>query len=106
MRLCHCRNCQRATGGPFFARALFHDPDVIRFGETTRWASSNRLHRLSCLRCGTPVFAESQDGPWIAVALATLDDPEALAPSLHTWISQKRAWVLIDDGLPQYFEGN
>ena len=106
VRLCHCRNCQRATGGSFFARALFMDPDVARSGETTRWASSERLHRLSCTRCGTPVFAEPQDGPWIAVSLPTLDEPEALRPGSHIWVSAKRDWVRIDDGLPQYPEGN
>ncbi|WP_394760704.1 GFA family protein [Phenylobacterium sp.] len=106
VRLCHCRNCQRATGGPYFARALFNDPDVERTGETTRWASSQRLHRLSCARCGTPVFAEPQDGPWIAVALTTLDDPLALSPGSHIWVSAKLPWTKIDDGLPQHPEGN
>jgi len=106
VRLCHCRNCQRATGGPNFARALFNDPDVQRTGETTRWASSARLHRLSCARCGTPVFAEPQDGPWIAVALTTLDDPVALSPGSHIWVSAKLPWVVIEDGLPQFAEGN
>jgi hypothetical protein len=106
VRLCHCRNCQRATGGPYFARALFNDADVARSGETTRFASSGRLHRLSCTRCGTPVFAEPQDGPWIAVSLTTLDDPSALAPGSHIWVSAKLAWTIIDDGLPQYPEGN
>lgn len=105
VRLCHCRNCQRATGGAFFARALFGDADVERSGETTRWASSQRLHRLSCARCGAPVFAEPQDGPWIAVALPSLDDPAALAPGSHIWVSEKLAWSVIDDGLAQYPQG-
>jgi len=106
VRLCHCRNCQRAVGGPFFARALFNDADVERTGATTRWASSDRLHRLSCNRCGTPVFAEPQDGPWIAASIATLDEPDALQPGSHIWVSEKRAWTRIEDGLPQYPEGN
>lgn len=105
VRVCHCRNCQRATGGPYFARALFNDGDVERSGVTTRWASSGRLHRLSCVRCGTPVFAEPQDGPWIAVSLTTLDDPAALSPGSHIWVSEKRAWVRIDDGLAQFDRG-
>jgi hypothetical protein len=106
VRQCHCRNCQRATGGAFFARALFMDDDVERTGNTTRWASSERLHRLSCTRCGTPVFAEPQDGPWIAVALTTLDDPSALTPGSHIWVSRKLPWVHIDaDGLPQFPQG-
>jgi hypothetical protein len=106
VRLCHCRNCQRAVGGPFFARALFEAADVTRSGAVIRWASSDHLHRLSCARCGTPVFGERQDGPWLAVALATLDDPGALRPGSHTWVSQALDWTRLDDGLPQFPEGN
>ena len=105
VRLCHCRNCQRATGGPFFARALFGAADVTRSGETIRWASSGRLHRLSCAQCGTPVFAEPQDGPWLAISLATLDRPNALRPESHIWVSQKLDWVRLDDGLPLFPQG-
>jgi hypothetical protein len=105
VRLCHCRNCQRATGGPYFARVLFHAADVVREGETTRWASSQRLHRLSCANCGAPMFADVQDGPYFAVALASLDEPDALAPGSHIWVSEKRPWVVIDDGLPQFPQG-
>ena len=105
VRFCHCRNCQRATGGPYFARILFRAQDVAREGETTRWASSGRLHRLSCARCGTPMFGDVQDGPFLAVSLASLDAPGALAPGSHIWVSEKLPWVAIADGLPQFAEG-
>ena len=58
VRVCHCRNCQRATGGPFFARAVFLAGAIERSGEITRWPTSPRIDRLSCARCGTPMFAE------------------------------------------------
>ena len=105
VRLCHCRNCQRATGGPYFARILFPANAVTRSGETTAWASSHRMVRRSCAACGTPVFADPNDAPFIAVALATLDEPGALSPGSHIWVSEKLAWVMIDDGLPRYERG-
>jgi len=105
VRLCHCRNCQRATGGAFFARILFPADSLERSGETTAWASSQRLVRKSCAACGTPVFADPNDAPFIAVALTTLDDPTRLSPGSHIWVSRKLAWVQIDDGLPQFPEG-
>ena len=105
VRICHCRSCQKATGGAYFARALFEAHSINHSGVLTRWASSARLHRLSCSRCGTPVFVEAQDGPWIGVALATLDEPDALQPGSHIWISEKRQWAAIDEGLPQFSEG-
>ena len=107
VRVCHCRNCQRATGGPFFARAVFPAEVITRTGATTRWPTSPRIDRLSCATCGTPVFSEPKDAPArLGVALATLDDPGALAPEIHIWVDRKLAWVRIDDGLPQYPKGN
>ena len=105
VRLCHCRNCQRATGGPYFARILFPTEAVEMSGQTTAWASSHRLVRHSCAQCGVPVFAEPLDAPYLAVSLTTLDDPAALAPGSHIWVSEKLPWVMIDDGLPQYPRG-
>ncbi len=103
VRICHCSNCRRAVGGPYFARAIFLAEIIEHSGETTRWPTSARLDRLSCARCGTPVFAQPKDAPArLAVALATLDDPGAVAPEMHVWVSEKLAWVNIDDGLPQY----
>jgi hypothetical protein len=106
VRVCHCRNCQRATGGPFFARAIFLAGDIARQGETTRWPTSPRVDRLSCARCGTPMFAEPKDAPArLGVSLATLHDPSALTPQAHIWVSEKLGWFTIDDGLPQYAHG-
>lgn len=106
VRICHCRLCQKATGGPFFARAIFLAGDFERTGETTAWPTSPRIDRLSCARCGAPMFALPKDPPArIGVSLAILDAPDALRPDCHIWTSAKRAWITIDDGLPQHAEG-
>jgi len=105
VRTCHCRLCQRATGAPFFARAIFLEGVFEWSGEVARWPTSPRIDRLSCARCGTPMFAEPKDPPLrIGVALATLDDPHALRPEAHIWTSAKLAWLTLDDGLPQFPE--
>jgi len=106
VRVCHCRLCQRATGGPFFARAIFPLAAFERTGETTAWPSSPRLERLSCARCGTPMFAAPKDPPArIAVSLATCDDRHALTPECHIWVSEKVAWLALEDGLPRHEQG-
>jgi hypothetical protein len=106
VRLCHCRNCQRATGGPFFARAVFLSEQIGWTGEVSHWPSSVRVERLSCARCGTPVFSQPKDPPArLGVALASLDDPKALAPQMHIWVCEKQLWVSLNDGLPQCDRG-
>ncbi len=106
VRVCHCRNCQRWTGAPFFARAIFRLADIERTGETTRWPTSPRIDRLSCARCGTPMFAEPKDPPpRLGVSVATCDDRHALQPEVHIWTSEKLDWLCVDDGLPQHPQG-
>jgi len=105
VRICHCRNCQKAMGSPFFARALFAQTALAIEGETARFPTSNRLDRVFCPRCGTRLFSWRRDGSAAGVALATFDDRHAFSPTEHIWVSEKIHWVNLEDGLPQYPEG-
>ncbi|HET6972128.1 MAG TPA: GFA family protein [Phenylobacterium sp.] len=106
VRVCHCRLCQKATGGPFFARAIFRAENFAWSGEVTAWPTSPRIDRRSCARCGTPMFATPKDPPArVGVSIATCDDRSALAPECHIWVSERAAWLTLDDGLPQFDRG-
>ena len=105
IRICHCRNCQKAMGGPSFARALFAKQAIDIDGETGRYASSERLDRLFCNTCGTSMFSWQRTGIATGVALACFDDRNAFAPTEHIWVSEKIDWVRLDDGLLQYPQG-
>jgi hypothetical protein len=105
VRICHCRICQKAMGSPFFARALFAQTSITIDGDTGRYPSSERLERVFCARCGTRLFAWRNNGTAAGVALATFDDRNAFSPTEHIWVSEKIAWLKLDDGLPQYPEG-
>ena len=105
VRICHCRKCQKAMGSPFFARALFDQRAITVNGDTGRFPSSDRLDRVFCRACGTRLFAWRRNGTAAGVALATFDDRNAFVPTEHIWVSEKIAWVRLDDGLPQYPEG-
>jgi hypothetical protein len=104
VRICHCRNCQKAMGSPFFARALFEQSAITVQGETACYPSSDQLGRVFCPRCGTRLFAWRKLGTRAGVALAAFDDRNAFAPTAHMWVSEKMDWVRLDDGLPQYPE--
>jgi hypothetical protein len=93
-------------GSPFFARALY-DPKLIKVsGETGRYPSSDHLERVFCKTCGTRLFAWRRNGTAAGIALACFDDRNAFAPTEHIWVSEKIAWVQLDDSLPQYPEGH
>jgi len=105
VRICHCRNCQKAMGSPFFARALFAQTAITVEGETGRYASSDALDRVFCKACGTRLFAWRRNGTAAGVALAAFDDRNAFAPTEHIWVSEKIDWVKLDDGLIQFPQG-
>ncbi len=64
VRVCHCRNCQKAMGSPFFARALFDQNALAVEGETARYASSesDRPGVLQGLRHPVVFLAPQRDG--------------------------------------------
>ncbi len=104
VRVCHCRNCQKAMGSPYFARALFPQDAIAVEGETARYPTSDRVDRVFCPRCGTRLFSWRSNGTAAGVALAAFDDRNAFAPTEHIWVSEKLTWVCLDDGLTQYPE--
>jgi hypothetical protein len=102
VRICHCRNCQKAMGSPFFARALFPQDALTIEGETGRYPSSDAIDRVFCRICGTRLFSWRTNGSAAGVALAAFDDRNAFMPTEHIWVSEKMDWVRLDDSLPQY----
>ncbi len=81
---CHCRMCQRATGG-FAAAFVQVEPGTLRWqGEPEWYESSPIARRPFCARCGTPLgfhFADGGGKP--DVTLGSLDDPTGFAPVVH-----------------------
>lgn len=103
VRACHCRKCQKATGGVFYARAQFPRGAVSIEGETQSYAASARIERVFCPTCGTTLFSRAIDGrETIGVSLPTLDDQTALSPSEHIFIDDKAPWLMLCDELPQH----
>ncbi len=107
-RICHCRSCQVAMAGPFLAQASFARRAVTVTGQMARYRSSPRLWRNFCPQCGTRLLLEPADFPErVAVPIATLDDPQAIRPERHIWLSSALDWSIgQDDGLPRHEEAS
>ena len=52
--------------------------------------------------CTLAWIANALSAEDIDLTLATLDEPQRLAPAMHVWVQDKLPWLSIDDGLPQY----
>lgn len=101
--LCHCRYCQRATGGVSIAFKNLPRTAVRWTGEAPDYyASSPIAHRPFCSRCGTPLGFAFPDGDNIDLTVGSFDDPSRFRPVHHFAVeSMHEAWI-DTAGLPRY----
>ena len=100
--LCHCRYCQRATGG--IAAALKQVPRgavAWTAAEPKRFRSSPIAVRAFCGDCGTPLTYEGDDSDGLDLTVGSFDDPSRFHPVEHSGVeSRHEAWI-DTRGLPE-----
>lgn len=100
--LCHCRMCQKATGG--FAASFVHvEPGAIEWhGQPAWYASSPIAKRPFCRDCGTPLGFKFNNREGMDITLGSLDDPYGIEPVAHAGAeSIHEAW-LDTSALPRH----
>lgn len=100
--LCHCRMCQRATGG--VAAALKEVPRAAvawTAAEPDRYRSSPIAVRGFCAACGTPLTYEGDGSDHLDLTVGSFDDPSRLRPVAHAGVESRHdAWT-DTRGLPE-----
>ncbi len=101
--ICHCRMYQRASGGPFMA-LVFMPADAVRVtrGRPSVYAPSPTSNRHFCGGCGSPLFFERHTRSLTALAVGSLDAPNAFEPQMHLCMESAMAWLDIRDDAPRY----
>lgn len=100
--LCHCKMCQRATGG--FAAAFVHvaQADVAWHGAPDWYASSPIARRPFCSRCGTPLgFQFSEGSTNMDLTVGSFDHPSDFRPKHHFGAESIHAAWLDTSALPR-----
>ena len=103
---CHCRMCQRFTGGQVVAGAFF-SIEAVRFtqGDLKFYRSSPIAERGFCADCGSSLMYRALAKPlrsdryWVLIA--SLDNPENFVPASHFGIESQMPWLEIHDDLPR-----
>lgn len=99
--LCHCRMCQKATGGVSIAFKNVKKAAVGWEREPDWYESSPIARRTFCRDCGTPLGFAFPDSENIDLTIGSFDDPSRFRPSHHFGAeSMHRAW-LDTTGLPE-----
>lgn len=101
--LCHCRMCQRATGGVSIAFATFNQAEIVWEQEPEWYQSSPIAERPFCSKCGTPLgfrFLEGSES--MDLTIGSFDNPSEFRPQHHFGAeSLHEAWI-DTGGLPRY----
>jgi hypothetical protein len=99
--VCHCRMCQKASGGPIMAFARVRK-SAMRWtrGQPASFRSSSLVERQFCAACGTPLTYNLIEGPNISVTIGSLDDPEAARPVLQYSVEHTVSWFPTIATLP------
>jgi len=92
--LCHCRMCQRATGGVSIAFKNMKKSAVAWEREPDWYASSPIAQRPFCSACGTPLGFAFPDGENIDLTVGSFDSPARFRPTSHFGVeSMHEAWI-------------
>lgn len=104
--ICHCRMCQRATGGAFAALTCV-PKDAFEWtrGTPAFFASSTVVQRGFCSDCGTPLSFTYEGSASTNVTVGSLDDPERANILMHFGVESRLSWLKLCDGFPEIETG-
>lgn len=104
---CHCRDCQRATGGQMgtlaaFPRAGFRLEGAPK-GHAYTADTGNKLTRYFYPDCGSRLFTEADAMPDMTlVTVGSLDDAGDCKPGMNIFVASAQPWAAMDDSLPKF----
>lgn len=105
---CHCRDCQRSSGGPFLALTVVpRDAVQMTAGKPqfyfTDSAAGGQTGRGFCRNCGSPMILLPSAAPGIsAITAASMDDPGTFRPQMDVWTSDAHPWDLMNPALAKF----
>jgi hypothetical protein len=92
--ICHCRMCQKASGGAFMAfGGVPTETFVVTLGALAIFQSSEIAERGFCAACGTPLTYRVLGGQFVGVTLGSLDDPNAVVPTEQFGAESRVSWI-------------
>jgi len=94
VNVCHCRMCQKASGGPFMTfGGVRVDQLIWTRGKPKVFVSSSIAERGFCPECGTPLTYRMFERDRISVTLGSLDQPAAVPPTIQFGVESRLPWL-------------
>jgi hypothetical protein len=89
--LCHCRMCQRATGGVSIAFKNVVQANIEWEHEPDWYVSSPLARRPFCRECGTPLGFAYNESENMDLTVGSFDDPSPFYPVSNFGAESKHA---------------
>ena len=105
---CHCRDCQRSSGGPFSSFVIVPKEAFKLLQGSLRFHASpseagGMTRRGFCPDCGSPILGMPDSGPQIVgIRPASLDDPSWFNPQMDVWTSDAHPWDEMNSALAKF----
>jgi hypothetical protein len=98
--VCHCKNCQKASGTAFRVVFAVPKPALSVQGPLKtfddRGDTGKTLHRRFCPECGSALITEAEVMPDLTIVMAgTLDDPSWVRPTMEIYCDSAQPWVSL-----------
>lgn len=105
--VCHCRECQRASGTGHVPVIGVYKKDFRLNGEPKSYVmaggSGQPVARHFCPDCGSLLFSLPEIAPHIVtIYVGGLDDAAAFKPQHAQFIGQRPEWARIAPGVTEY----
>jgi hypothetical protein len=107
---CHCRDCQRATGGPFSCVVVVPEKSFkltqgsLRY-HFTQSAATGQHKRGFCAECGSRISGgENAEGTSeiVGINAGSLDDPSWFRPQYDIFTSDVQPWDYMNPALRKF----
>jgi len=107
MGVCHCKDCQRATGSAFEAVVAVPDGAANVSGTlkvvSVKGESGNSIHRSFCPDCGSTMMTRADVMPGVLMlTTGPMNDTSAFKPAMQIYCDSAQPWVALG-GIPQSF---
>ncbi|MBD2578562.1 GFA family protein [Oscillatoria sp. FACHB-1406] len=106
MANCHCRDCQKATGGAF-ASGFLVPRDAVKIEGEVKWYqvtgdSGKPVGRGFCPVCGSRLFSQPPNPELLAVAAGNLDDSSWFSPTMDIYTASAQPWACMNPELSKF----
>src|SRR4051794_39006554 len=95
---CHCRDCQRSSGGPFSSFVIVPS-EAFKLSQGSLYShdspsdAGGKTHRSFCPDCGSPILAkQAWTPPCVASRAGAVEEPCWSNREVEVWTSGAQTW--------------